>query len=551
MSTIGTVSEQISEVSKAAKKDHFVEIRPADVAVLMDQHGLSEETRNTILKENLTPTSLLTRLHNSFPHHSILKPRPQPIFAKGKNKYTGLPGFRMICETLQENGIVLSHIKERELFVEVYAFLATKHILNTIDWENYQTDPVFQLIFPQPNMIDPKVVEEYKSIEDVLERKKMVVTYRDKTNPHDGKQILNRPTFYAEDGQFEALDGGQHKYPQCFLLFDKTTQGCYAYCTYCFRHAQVRGDEDMFIQNDVAQVHSYLRKHKEVTDILITGGDAGYMPTNRLREYLEPIMSDPELLHIKTIRIASRALTYEPDVVLHTKYDGTLVLFKELIDHGIQVLWMGHFSTPKEMLNIHTIAAIRRLRNHGINIRSQSPMMNHISLFMDKNGKVDVDKSAQNWIELGHILMMLGMNFHSMYCARPTGEHDYFTAPLADMNKIFSKVYRSLPSIGRPSRYITMTSSAGKTSLLGTVEVNGKKAFALKFNEARNMEWLDKVFLAEYDEAENTIEKLIPFEGGDYFYKEELAMIEKKLEMNQVIKSLKTMLLKIILNDIV
>jgi len=116
-----------------------------------------------------------------------------------------------------------------------------------------------------------------------------------------------------------------------------------------------------------------------------------------------------------------------------------------------------------------------------------------------------------------------------MYCARPTGEHHYFTAPLAIINKVFSKVYRTLASINRPSRYITMTSSAGKISLLGTVEVNGETAFALKFNEGRNMEWLDKVYLAKYDEQENTIEKLKPFNTETYFYEEELKTIEKNL----------------------
>ena len=508
----------------------MVKFQQSDVETLMDHQDLNENEKYIIRTENLLPPTLLSRLHNNFPQHSLLKINTSPIFSKGKNKYTGLLGFRMICEILKQHNIELSDIKERELFIEVYAFLATKHVLNTIDWNNYQIDPVFQLIFPQPNMIDKKVVENYSSIEDDEERMKMVIEYRDQTNPHDGKQILNRPSFYLEDGALEAIDGGQHKYPQVFLLFDKTTQGCYAYCTYCFRHAQVRGDEDMFFQNDVEQVHNYLRKHKEITDILITGGDAGYMPTSRLKEYLVPLMEDPELMHIRNIRIASRALTYEPSVVICSKYDGTLELFKELIDHGIQVIWMAHFSTPKEFLNVSTLAAIRRLRANRINIRSQSPMMNHVSLFMDDDGKVNIDKSAQNWIDLGHIIMMLGLNFHSIYCARPTGEHDYFTAPLADMNKVFSKVYRSLPSEGRPSRYITMTSSAGKTSLMGAVEVNGKKAFALKFNEARNMNWMDKVYLAEYDEKENTIEKLKPFGGGEYFYTNELASIEKELE---------------------
>jgi L-lysine 2,3-aminomutase len=505
----------------------------SDVENLMDRHDLSEETRNVIINENLVPTSLLNRLHNSFPQHSILKEEAQGMFTHAKNKYSALSGFKQVCEILEENGITLTDMKERELFVEVYAFLATKHILSTIDWENYLEDPVFQLVFPQPGMIDQKVVDEYKSIEDSAGRTAMVVNYRDQTNPHDGKQILNRPSFYSTEGEFEAVDGGQHKYPQVFLLFDKTTQGCFAYCTYCFRHAQVRGDEDMFIQDDVAQVHEYLRRHKEVTDILITGGDAGYMPTSRLSAYLRPLMEDPELMHIRNIRIASRALTYEPDVVLNNKYDGTLQLFGDLIDNGIQVLWMGHFSTPKEFLNIHTIAAIRRLRKHRINIRSQSPMMNHISLFMDENGKVDIDRSAQNWIDLAHILMMLGVSFHSIYCARPTGEHGYFTAPLADMDRIFSKIYHSLPSEGRPSRYITMTSSAGKISLLGKVKMeNGKDAFALKFNEARNMKWMDQAFLAVYDEEENTIEKLIPYDTDKYFFEDELKEIENTLQDN-------------------
>jgi hypothetical protein len=116
-----------------------------------------------------------------------------------------------------------------------------------------------------------------------------------------------------------------------------------------------------------------------------------------------------------------------------------------------------------------------------------------------------------------------------MYCARPTGEHHYFTAPLADINKIFSKIYKELASINRPSRYITMTSSSGKISLLGTAEINGEKVFALKFNEGRNMDWMDRVYFAEYDEQENTIEKLKPYGADRFFYADELVEIEQKL----------------------
>jgi hypothetical protein len=154
--------------------------------------------------------------------------------------------------------------------------------------------------------------------------------------------------------------------------------------------------------------------------------------------------------------------------------------------------------------------------------------MNHISLFTDDEGKVDVDKSAQNWIDLGNIFAMLGIGFHSMYLARPTGEHHYFTVPVAEIDKVFSKIYRSLASINRPSRYITQTSSAGKVSIIGTTEVKGEKVFVLKFNESRNMEWMDKVFLAKYDDEENTIENLEPFEGEKFFFEDELRQIEEE-----------------------
>jgi hypothetical protein len=156
--------------------------------------------------------------------------------------------------------------------------------------------------------------------------------------------------------------------------------------------------------------------------------------------------------------------------------------------------------------------------------------MNHISLFTDETGKVDIDRSAQNWIDLGNILAMVGVGFHSMYCARPTGEHHYFTASLADISKIFNKIYKELASINRPSRYITMTSSSGKISLLGTAEINGETVFALKFNEGRNMDWMDRVYFAKYDETENTIEKLKPWVGEKHFYEDELVEIENRLE---------------------
>lgn len=500
-----------------------------DLDAVLQNGGFPDEALKIIAEEKLLPHGVVNRLHRQFPQYSSLNRTSAPIF-QGRENYTGLPGFRAAIKKLAEHDIHIGHVDERELFVEVYRFLATRHTLNSIDWSRYQTDSVFQLVFPQPGMINKDVVAKYLAAEKGQARTDVAVDYMQVTNPHDGNQQLNKPWFKNDDGVLEVLAGSQHKYPQTQLVFDKSTQHCFSFCTYCFRHAQVRGDADMFLQHDISQIHEYLRKHKEVTDLLITGGDGGFMPAERLEQYVAPLFDDPELLHIRTIRLATRSLTFAPEMVLTKKYEKMLSLFDRLSENGIQLAWMAHFSTPKELLHPITVAAIRRLQKHNVIVRSQSPMMKHISLFPNDDGSTNIEKSARNWIDLGNILNTLSIGFHSMYCARPTGEHHYYTAPLADVSQIFDIVYRSLPSIARPSRHISMTTSAGKLSLMGTSEINGETVFALKFNEARNMEWIDKVFHAKFDRETNNVSLLKPLEGNSFFFEDELARIEKELE---------------------
>lgn len=524
---VGTVD--VCALSRRKQVTARPAIEKADVQRMMALHQYPDDIREIVEAERLLPLGLLNRLHAQYPQHSRLQHTRKFLF-EGRDNYTGLKGFRAVVETLKRNGIDIGFIPAREFFVEVYRFLATRHTLNCIDWDNYENDSIYQLVFPQPGMInDAEVLRAYQTAGTEAERTEVVEAYLHRTNPHDGNQHLNKPWFQNADGGIEVLDGSQHKYPQCQLVFDKTTQTCFSFCTYCFRHAQVRGGEDMFIQEDIRQIHDYLRVHTEVTDLLITGGDGGYMPVNRLEQYLQPLFDDPSLMHVRTVRLASRSLTFQPEMILSSRYDRMLQLFDQCGEHGIQLSWMAHFSTPKELLNISTIAAIRRLQAHGVVVRSQSPIMNHISLFTGEHGEVDVDRSAQNWIDLALVFATLKIGFHSMYCARPTGEHHYFTTPLAGVEKVFNKVYRSLASLNRPSRHISMTSSAGKISIMGTAEVNGEKVFALKFTEGRNMEWLDKVFLARYDLKQNTVDLLEPLDTPEFFFRDELRRIEGTL----------------------
>ena len=265
----------MSETTLVAHSDHYTDLTG---------RGYRPETVRTILEEGLLPLGLVKRLDTLYSQYSALRQTMPPLFTDQEN-FSGLEGFREACAVLERNGIDIGHQEERELFIDVYRFLATRHTLNSIDWRNFATDSIFQLVFPQPGMIRREVVEAYSNARTREEKEQIATEYMRETNPHDGHQQLNKPWFTTDDGHVEILHGSQHKYPQCQLIFDKQTQHCFTFCTYCFRHAQVRGDEDMFVQEDIDMVHDYLRAHSEVNDLLITGGDAGFLNAERFERY--------------------------------------------------------------------------------------------------------------------------------------------------------------------------------------------------------------------------------------------------------------------------
>jgi len=127
---------------------------------MYDRYQFTDEAVRIIEQENLLPVTVLQRLHNNFPHHSGFF-RTDGVFFRDKHLYTGLKGFREIVAVLKSNGIEIGHLPEREFFIEVYRFMATRHVLNTIDWTNFENDTMYQLVFPQPGMIAMEEVQKY------------------------------------------------------------------------------------------------------------------------------------------------------------------------------------------------------------------------------------------------------------------------------------------------------------------------------------------------------------------------------------------------------
>ena len=58
-----------------------------------------------------------------------------------------------------DKGIDDPDIEEREIVAQVFPFKINQHIVDQINWDNYQTDPLFQLTF-QKEMLSPEEINE-------------------------------------------------------------------------------------------------------------------------------------------------------------------------------------------------------------------------------------------------------------------------------------------------------------------------------------------------------------------------------------------------------
>src|ERR1700728_490907 len=357
-----------------------------------------------------------------------------------------------------------------------------------IDWDAAPDDPIYRLVFPQSDMLPETDVREISGLlacgAPDAEVRAAAHAVRMRLTPHPAGQLaLNIPAVGEEP-----VPGVQHKYPETVLIFPKQGQTCHAYCTYCFRWAQFVDEPDLkMATDDIARITDYLRQHREVTSVLITGGDPMIMGEAVLRRYVEPLLA-PELEHIESIRIGTKSLGYWPQrFVTDPDADETMRLFEEVAAAGKSLAVMAHFSHPRELEPPLLADAVRRIRSAGGIIRTQAPLIRSIN---DDSG---------TWAGMWRTQMRMGMVPYYMFVERDTGPQGYFAVPLYRAHEIFRDAYANVSGLCRTVRGPSMSATPGKVCVDGVVEVAGEKVFALHMIQARDPSIVGKPFFARFD----------------------------------------------------
>ena len=400
--------------------------------------------------------------------------------------------------------------RDIDIVGRVLPFKTNSYVLDQlIDWEQVETDPIFTLNFPRRDMISKKHYDTVARLLDSHADKAIldeaIKKIRLSLNPNPAGQEHNVPYL----GEIR-LKGVQHKYPETVLFFPSQGQTCHAYCTFCFRWPQFSGMSDLkFAMKEAELFFKYISAHKEVTDILLTGGDPMVMSATMLESYILPLLG-PQFEHIRSIRIGSKSLTYWPYRFTTDEDSAQIItLFQKVIDAGKNLSIQAHFNHPRELSTSAVAEAIARIRATGAQIRTQSPILRHIN------------DTPELWAEMWRRQVDLGLIPYYMFIARDTGAKEYFEVPLERCWKIFRRAYRQVSGLCRTVRGPSMSDHAGKIQVLGVTEVRGEKVFVLRFLQGRNPKWVHVPFLAQYDPKATWFNQLKPAFGAEKFFFED------------------------------
>ena len=402
---------------------------------------------------------------------------------------------------------------EMEVVGNVLPFKTNNYVVEQlIDWDNVPNDPMYVLTFPQKGMLIPehydKMASTLRSGADKKEIARVANDIRLQLNPHPAGQMeLNVPQL--KDGT--KLYGMQHKYDETCLFFPSQSQTCHAYCTFCFRWPQFVGmDEMKFAMREGEQLVQYLKEHPEISDVLFTGGDPMIMKASMFSVYTDALL-DAKLPNLKTIRIGTKAVSYWPYKFLtDSDADETLKNFEKIVKSGTHLAIMAHFNHLAELSTDPIKEAIKRIRNTGAQIRTQSPLLAHIN------------DDANMWAEMWQKQVSLGCIPYYMFVVRDTGAQQYFGVPLVKAEKIFRTAFRKVSGLARTVRGPSMSATPGKVHVLGVSEINGQKVMALQLLQGRESEWVGVPFFAKYDENAIWLDDLKPAFGERFFFEDDL-----------------------------
>jgi len=332
---------------------------------------------------------------------------------------------------------------------------------------------------------------EYSLIKKVIERHPISISRHymsliDFDDPNDPLKKMIIPSLNELDikGSYDTSGeksntkflGFQHKYPQTALIL--ATNKCGSYCRFCFRKRLVGVSEDEIL-NNIFHAYEYIMQHKEINNILLTGGDPLTMNTAVIRKMLEKLSNIP---HLDFIRFGSKMPVFLPDRFLTDPE--LLKMLKDFSLNKKRIYFVIQIDHPRE-ITPQLQEVVNQLQNADIITSNQTVLLK------------GVNDNPQVMADLQNKLVAVGITPYYVFQCRPVKRvKKNFQIPLYDGYNIIEESKKLLNGHSKRFRYV-MSHYTGKIEVVGL----DNEYIYFKYHQAKSPRNLGRMFKRKLDKT--------------------------------------------------
>ena len=320
--------------------------------------------------------------------------------------------------------------------IEKSGIQISNYYARLIDWKN-PNDPLFRVVVPDVSELN---VADYEVNDPIGDNNKELHTQKT-------KMLV-------------------HRYPDRALIL--TTNKCAGRCRYCFRRDRVFNVADDFSDSDFQKSLNYIRKTPRLHEVVLSGGDPLCMPRQKLYELLDFVAK--QCPHIRTLRIHSRALVYNPSIIT-----GELAQHLNTFARHIPLVLITHIVHPRE-ITPQLKRAVAKLNCIKIN---QAPLLR------------GVNDNVTTLCELSYALLGAGILPHYLHILDKARGTSHFRISIAEAQNLVQKMMGHIGGHLIPKLILDTPAGIGKIWLnksfvLNDETINGKRHLTIQSTHTPN-----------------------------------------------------------------
>jgi lysine 2,3-aminomutase len=305
-----------------------------------------------------------------------------------------------------------------------------------------------------------------------------LIRFDDPDDPIARQSIPSAEEYFgAEDGEDDPLEeekdmpvpGLTHRYPDRCLMV--VTNFCSMYCRHCTRKRIWTLGEAAKTEFELGKMFAYIRRHEEIRDVIVSGGDPLTLPTDRIEYILKNLRKIP---HVEIIRIGTRV-----PVVLPMRIDDALCGVLE--KYG--PIWLNtQFNHPRE-ITAEARQACDRLLRAGVPVNNQTVLLKGVNDHAEIIRKLNTD-----------LLKAKVRPYYLFQCDMVRGL-DHFRTRLSKGIQIMEALRGLTSGLAIPSYVVDVPGGGGKIPLMPN--------YILSMGEDRTILRNYEGIIVSYEEARN------------------------------------------------